>query len=132
MNRISTPKADVVLGENFSVRILVHERAQLEKADMIAINEAKNRLVGDNRYTVLFVPGNYASITPEARDFSSSPEVYRNAIAKAIVVKNVAHRLIGNFFIRFNRPPAPTLIFSDEREALAWLEAMRKRMVVVR
>jgi hypothetical protein len=132
MNRITTPKAEVILDDHFSVRIYIHENASLEKSDLVAINDAKNKLVGGNRYTVLFVPGKFASITPEARDFSASQEVYRNAIAKAIVVRTIAHRLIGNFFIRFNRPPAPTLIFTDETEALAWLEVMRKRMTVVR
>lgn len=132
MNRISTPKAVIILGEHFSVRIHINEDAVLDKADMLEINEAKFRLVGENRYTVLFVPGKFASISPEAREISSSAEVYRNAIAKAIIVSTVAHRLIGNFFIRFNRPPAPTLIFTDETEALAWLEVMRRRMAVVR
>jgi hypothetical protein len=48
--------------------------------------------------------------------------VYKNAIAKAIIVKNLGHRLIGNVFLNINMPPAPTRLFKTEAEARKWLD----------
>ncbi|HET6990145.1 MAG TPA: hypothetical protein VFJ43_02430, partial [Bacteroidia bacterium] len=96
----------------------------LEVNDMLAINNAKFELVGTKKYTVLFIPGIFASITTEARAFSASREMNHNAIAKAILVTSTTDRLIGNFFIKINRPPAPTALFNTESEAMLWLNEM--------
>ena len=124
LNSITTSKARLILAENNLLKIYIKENAELEKEDIIAINEAKEILAQGNKYCVVFVPPNNGFISKEARDFSASELVYKNAIAKAIIIKNVSQRLIGNFFINFNRPPAPTKLFHNEEEAIKWLEEM--------
>ncbi len=125
MRKITTTKADVTLVEPDQVKIQIHDQVELDKEDMLAINAAKFRLVGDKKHIVLFIPGKLGSITQAAREVSASPEVNRNALAKAIVVSTISQRLIGNFFINVNKPPAPTRVFSSEEEALTWLKKKR-------
>ena len=45
--------------------------------------------------------------------------------AGVMVVSNLAHKLIGNFFMRFNRPPYPYNVFSDYDEAVKWLQSIQ-------
>ena len=120
--QISTKKASVSLADKNLVRISVYENVEILKEDIVEINEAKKKLVGTSPYVVVFITPVYGSITGEARAFSATIEVYHNAIAKAIVVPNLGQRLVASFFIKFNKPPAPTKIFGTEREAIGWLK----------
>jgi hypothetical protein len=125
MLSVSTDKADISFDEDCLVRICIHRDAELEKEDMVNIVKAKFSLTGDKKHIVLFIPGTDSTISEEARKISASVEHNRNAIAKAILVSAMHQRIIGNFFIKFNRPPVPTAVFDNEKEALEWLEKMR-------
>lgn len=127
MERAGTDKADIFFDGKNLVRIHIHRNAELQEEDMIRINEAKLSLTGDKKYTVLFIPGEEATISEEARKISASEAHNRNAIAKAIFVFTMHQRLIGNFFIKFYRPPVPTSVFNNEADALKWLEKMSLR-----
>jgi len=63
----------------------------------------------------------FGNITSEVRELCATTEVYKNAVARAIVVKNIATRLFGCFFIRINKPPAPIKMCATE-EAYTWLK----------
>lgn len=124
---IILPKATATLIKQHTVRIDIHENVELTSNDILLINKAKNELIGEDKYVVLFVPCEFGTITPKARRTSASEEVYRNAIAKAIIVKHLGNRLIANFFITINKPPAPTKLFADEDTALKWLGIMERK-----
>ena len=125
MLNISTDKADISFDGDCLVRICIHQYAELEKEDMVNIVQAKLSMTGTRKHTVLFIPGSDSTISEDARKISASAAHNQYAIAKAILVSAMHQRIIGNFFIRFNRPPVPTAVFDDEKEALAWLEKMR-------
>jgi hypothetical protein len=63
----------------------------------------------------------YFNISPQANELLASPAYALKRIATAIIVKTLATRLMGNFFIRFNKPPTPTRLFKTEEEAMTWL-----------
>ncbi|WCL81076.1 hypothetical protein PPO43_13965 [Saprospira sp. CCB-QB6] len=44
------------------------------------------------------------------------------ASAAAIVVNNGPSAIIGNFFLKFDSPPFPAKLFSQETEAKKWLD----------
>jgi hypothetical protein len=123
---IRVKQATISTIETAFVRILIDEEAEITTTDILEINEAKNKLVGDGPYIVLFVAPVRGAITGEARAASATKEVYHNAIAKAIVTKSLAQRLVGSIFIKINKPPAPTKLFSIEKDAIEWLKLMRK------
>ncbi|MCC7302871.1 MAG: hypothetical protein IT233_09525 [Bacteroidia bacterium] len=123
---ISLEKAIVRLSPEGHVHIRLKEHHHLELEDMKAMHEAKLRLVGDQPYTLIFESGEYNNISKEGREFSATIEVNRNAIAKAIVTNSLATRMISNFFIKINRPPAPTYLFRTFAEASEWLQKKRE------
>ena len=122
---VTTPKANVELTQEGHVRIYVHENSDVNLNDIKQINEAKKKIVGHGKHTVLFLVPAIGNLSNSAREFSASQEANHNAIAKALVVKNLAGRLICRFFINVNKPPSPTKIFKCEREASSWLNKMR-------
>lgn len=125
---IRTAKAEISLFEkDWLVKITIKEKADLTPKDILAIDAAKRKLVRGHKHCVLFIPPFEGSIDQQARELSASEAVNKNAIAKAIIAQTIASRLIGNFFIAINKPPAPTKLFRGEADALLWLRDMYEK-----
>jgi hypothetical protein len=69
----------------------------------------------------LFYADEQVSITKEARDNAIVIEDRAYAIASAILVNNLAHRLIANFYLKFNKPQKPYKVFNRKKDAVNWL-----------
>ena len=66
------------------------------------------------------------NMTRDARAFIADFEKKHNLnIALAILSDSLATNIVANFFIKFNKPVAPTKIFKTEKQALEWLEQYR-------
>lgn len=63
------------------------------------------------------------SQTAEARAYFAGAEGSRVSRAVALLVDSALSRIIGNFYLGFNRPGTPTRLFTSEDEARAWLRA---------
>ena len=63
-------------------------------------------------------------IDGDARAYYSSDEAARQTCGVALIVGSAVSRVIGNFFIGLNKPPYPTRLFTDEAEAIAWLQKL--------
>ena len=66
-----------------------------------------------------------SGITKEARNYTSGKDVEGLQIAMAIIVSSLPMRILANFFIKFDKPPAPTKMFNSERDAIGWLNTFR-------
>jgi hypothetical protein len=121
---ICTGKAEVSLHEEGHILIRVYENSDVDLQDIRAIHEAKAKFAAGKNHTVIFCTPMMGNITRAAREFSASVECNENAIGKAIVAKSVAMLLIGNFFVKFHKPPAPTRVFNCEVEANKWLKEL--------
>lgn len=59
--------------------------------------------------------------TREAREHFVSEDAARATAAVALLVGSPISRVLGNFFLRFERHRFPTALFSDEDAAVRWL-----------
>lgn len=124
MKKIITSKAEIVLLKEGFVRINIADGVHLEVEDSLAIHEAKLKLLPPGgKHVVLVDSGKFSTISKEAREFSAKDEISDNRIAKALVVHSLAQKLIGDFFIRVNKPKGKTRMFVSESKAIRWLNA---------
>lgn len=75
-----------------------------------------------NKFAVLTDATNFFSTTGELRQLLASAEFTNLRFATAIVTQSMASKIIGNFFIKVNKPATPTKLFSTEELALDWLK----------
>lgn len=103
--------------------VTMKENAEVELADAKENYEIAMRLTVGNRYVSFVDARNYATITDEARNFSTLPHVYANVIAQAIVVTSLASRLLVNFLIKVHNKnkDVEMKLFNDYNKALNWL-----------
>lgn len=69
---------------------------------------------------VLLSFGAYTSIQPSARDYSEKIEM--PTPAQAIVIKNLAQRILAKFYKMIRRDKHPLSFFSNENAAISWLK----------
>lgn len=95
--------------------------------NMLNLTDAKNMVnafaeIGKGqKYLLLFIAGDFALASSEARTYASGKEANQFTIASAFVVKNIAQKLMGSAYITFNKPITPTRIFTKVEEAEKWL-----------
>lgn len=131
-NEMEIKQALVSKNEANIVFIRLKEKYFIDVEDIKEINKAKNKLVGESCHSVIFIPSITSSISKEAREFSAQPIIFKNAICKAIVAKNMAHRLIGNFFIKMQNPPVPMKLFNSEEKAVQWVKTKIEKFHLVK
>lgn len=107
---------------NSILRVTPVEDVELELADAIEMRSMLLKLSSGNKYCVLLDATKRFNVSSEARALIAGKEYSFDRIAAAFVITSLANMLIGNFFIKVNRPHSPTKIFSTEETAFEWLK----------
>ena len=102
--------------------VTVFTGVDLEVDDVRDMRDRMDELSSTPKYAVLLDATNHFVITGEGRALIADKEFGKNRLAAAFVVTSMANRIVGNFFINFNKPHSPTKLFNIEEEALKWLE----------
>jgi hypothetical protein len=102
-------------------KVLPVAETELDKEDAIEIRQSITKLCPNMKFAVMVDGSNYFSTTVELRQLIASDEYTQLRFATAIVTESLAGKIIGNFFIKVNKPGSPTKIFSKEEDAFRWL-----------
>lgn len=86
----------------------------------MAVNSFIN--VTGKKYPLLIDSRNIKSISKEARDYLSIQNRETSITAFAIIIESPLSRIIGNFFMGLNKPSVPARLFTNEPDAVKWLE----------
>jgi hypothetical protein len=76
---------------------------------------------GEEKGCLVFEAERDITTTSEMREVSASPEYNAFYIAVALVSPSVAMKLLGNFYLRINKPVVPTRFFATRESAVFWL-----------
>lgn len=79
-------------------------------------------LGGGRRMQVIFDAGEEGLVDHDFRVYIASEESMEQLDRAAVVVTNTAQKLIGNFFMRVNKPSRPVKIFDHLEDAVEWLK----------
>jgi hypothetical protein len=87
--------------------------------------EVIRELGGGEQFPILFLAGEYSLPSDQARSFlaKSTSKIY--ALAEAYVINSFPQKIVGNFYLKVNKPKRPTKIFTNEEDAVEWLKSFR-------
>lgn len=122
-NKLSIQKIDSLI-----YRIEFFDGADIELSDAELINDYLTQVGSGHKHCIVLDATKQFTTTPEARAYVGSKET---RIAFAIVTNSLANKLVGNFFIKFNKPLSPTKIFSDETTAINWLKEEKAKYLAL-
>lgn len=111
----------------FENHVIAHKTVELEH--IYEVKKANLKLANGKPYALLVSKGDFSSITSEVRTVISSKEFAQNTIAKALLIDSVADKIIGQFYIKINKPFIITKLFikKDRDKALDWLREQLKQ-----
>ncbi len=84
-------------------------------------NTVMGRMLEFNKAPLLITFDEFAIPPAETREFWAQKEACPYAAADAYIASTFGHKLIGNFYLAFNKPGRPTRIFASQKEAIVWL-----------
>ena len=125
-NKILTSKYEVVLLEDGIVENFIKPGATMEPEDVTALKQHNFETAGNKPYVILVIPGELITFTKEARELAASKEFIEAAMAKALLINSIGNKIMGNFYLKVNKPYIKTKIFSDREKALTWLRSFIK------
>jgi hypothetical protein len=107
------------------VHFVSREGAALDADATLELFAAYRELAGDGPLLVLSDIRGVRSSTAESRALATTPEATALHMGAAVIVGSRVTRMMGNLFMRLNRPAYPTRLFIDEDTARAWLHSLR-------
>jgi hypothetical protein len=120
--QIETRVATVSKDETGIARIVYKAGAQVTIAEARENMEATAQAVGGVRSPLFIDIRPVSTIDREARQFFAGDEAGKVQSATALLVDSAISRVFGNFFIGINRPAWPVHMFTEESDAMSWLE----------
>ncbi|MCW3071589.1 MAG: hypothetical protein JWO44_1479 [Bacteroidetes bacterium] len=117
----SNSKFEITILSPRIFRLRPFEGVELDEDDAREMRKVYLRFSDNRPFAILLDASADFTPTNEARVLLASREFTETRIAAAFVTRSLANKLIGNFFIRFNKPASPTRMFNDEPAAFEWL-----------
>ena len=93
----------------------------MEVDDFIELKKVNLNLFANKPYTVLVEAEELTSFSKESREYVASKEYVGLTIAKALYIKSLGQRIVGNFYLHVNKPHIKTKLFTDRTKAIDWL-----------
>lgn len=94
----------------------------IEGKHMSKMQEVVCELGGGKKMPLLFIPHEFVQTNSEGQKYATSDEGVRYSLAIAVLVDNLAKRLLMNFFMKTSKPKVPTKGFSTREDAILWLK----------
>lgn len=121
VKKIEIDKAIVSLREDGIMQYNIKPHTEYSVRDVMAANDAAGKLGSGKAYPNIIFIDHFLNADADCRKYAASEESNVYTVADAFVLNSVALKLIGNFYIKVNKPVRPTRIFSNEQEAIDWL-----------
>lgn len=120
-SKISLEKTEISLLESGILENHILPMAHIEESDIWAIKKANFSLTDGKPYCILVTAGHLSSISKEAKELTASKDFAQNTIAKAILVDSLGHKIVGNLYLKINKPFIKTKVFTSRELAVIWL-----------
>ena len=115
--------SSVHLRKDGIVQVNFGENIDIDLKEAVEIVDAIGELTEGKKAPILNIAGKSTSATSAAREYSATPFGLKYTLADAYVVTNLAQKILGNFYVGFNKPTVPTRIFDDVEKAVEWLKS---------
>jgi hypothetical protein len=90
--------------------------------------EVLMQITGGKKHPAIYEADEYVTVGSAARDHAIELESRMPILCNVVFVKSLAHKIISEFYYKFNKPKKPYKVFSDFEEGIAWLNKTRREL----
>ncbi|MBI3520114.1 MAG: hypothetical protein HY062_12270 [Bacteroidetes bacterium] len=122
MNSITTRTAIITLEKENFVRMTMLEDVYLELKDMVENHLAEQEIANHKPHVILIDTRLNSMSSDEARKYTAGEEPAKYRLAMALLFEGLSGRIGANSLIHTYQPKVLTEKFSNETEAIEWLD----------
>jgi hypothetical protein len=117
-----TRTAKIWMGNDGIIRKVFVHGAEETMKDALESGDVIRKMTAEQKKPLLvdFTP--VRSIDAEARAYYAADDVTLRISAVAGITASRLSRVIGNFFMGFNKPQTPARLFNSQEDAIEWLK----------
>lgn len=86
------------------------------------LQEALCELGDGKKVPFVTMPHDFLTLSKEGSKYATSDEGVRYSLAIAVIIDNLAKKILLNFFLNFNKAKVPTKGFTKKEDAILWLK----------
>lgn len=101
--------------------LIIKDNIEISVEDAVLIRKAQEEISG-KKLPMLIHGGKYSTINVDALKFISKNINMPYSKASAYIMYTVAQKILGNFYLKINKPQRPTKFFNNKEEAIIWLK----------
>ncbi len=94
----------------YSIDLVVYRKAQ----------DWLTELDPSKEYHFVFEFGSFSEVDPEMRKHRAQKDGTNFSLSDALVISSLPQKMLGDFYLKINRPERPTKIFSNMKKAVDW------------
>jgi hypothetical protein len=121
VKEIDLKEVRISLKSDGIVHVLLKANSVLDIELQMRMLDAYNVVTEKKLTPFIFEAEDGINVTKEARDNAILIEEISPCKAMAVVVDNIAYAMIGNFYLKFNKPKRPYKVFKNRKDGLDWL-----------
>jgi hypothetical protein len=122
--QVEIPEAFIRFRSDGIVHVHYKENVTLDVELQIRMVAMFKEITGNRKTNFIFQSDEGFFLTEEARKNAINLEKETPVNASALIVTNLASRIIANFFIKMNKPKIKHKLFGTVEEAVKWLKSL--------
>lgn len=125
IHKIELPESVIGLRKDGIVHVYIKPHTEITSEYQGRQLKVLQEITNGKPFPAIYEAGEYVTVGKDARDNAIRLESLTPTICKVVYVTNLAHKMISEFYYKFNKPVQPYRVFSDFDEGIAWLKKTR-------
>lgn len=121
LKEIEIAEAKITLRSDNIIIVQYKRNTVLDVELQLRMRQIYRDLTNNRKMNFIFMADDGFSLTKEARENSEVIAESSPIKAYAIIVNNLAYRIIANFYYKINKPKVPYKSFPTVKDAIHWL-----------
>ncbi len=122
MKEFNCKRFKMTIGDNLLKNIVVKQGEIFGEEDLIESKKLSEAYLPNTKFFVLLEGEQDASVSNPAKRLAATKEYTQYTAALALCGSNLSTRIMGNLFLKINKPLVRTRYFENREEALVWLK----------
>jgi hypothetical protein len=121
VKRVEVPEAVIGLREDGIIHVSFVSGTEITVEVQMKLLEVYNNIASFQKRKFVFEGGEFVSISKDAMDNAFKIEDEAPLGITAVVIRNLAQKLIAEFYYKVRKPKQPYKVFKEFDKAIAWL-----------
>jgi hypothetical protein len=126
MKEFDTSAFKMIIYDNLLKEIRVKKNIKYSEKDVWKSRDLSLEYKPGAKFFVLFEGEDGSTVSAAARSAAASDDYFKHVAALALYSDKTLESIMGNLFLKINKPKVPTRFFDKRDRALAWLTQQMK------